>query len=97
MDRRRGADSRSWSLTANWFGGKVPVTRGNIAIFRDQDAGLDQKTILLTEDITLSQINFEGAKSTSFCIDSSSDGQRGVLTWEGQGDAPAKIFMAGAM
>lgn len=92
-----GADSRSWSLTANWFGGKVPVTRGNIAIFRDQDAGLDQKTILLTEDITLSQINFEGAKSTSFCIDSSSDGQRGVLTWEGQGDAPAKIFMAGAM
>lgn len=55
--------------------------------------GLDQKTILLTEDITLSQINFEGAKSTSFCIDSSSDGQRGVLTWEGQGDAPAKIFM----
>ncbi|MFR1320986.1 MAG: hypothetical protein ACLSCR_12235, partial [Akkermansia sp.] len=92
-----GADSRSWSLTANWFGGKVPATRGNIAIFRDQDAGLDQKTILLTEDITLSQINFEGAKSTSFCIDSSSDGQRGVLTWEGQGDAPAKIFMAGAM
>ena len=77
MDRRRGRTAWSWSLTANWFGGKVPVTRGNIAIFRDQDAGLDQKTILLTEDITLSQINFEGAKSTSFCIDSSSDGQRG--------------------
>lgn len=92
-----GADSRSWSFTANWFGGKVPASRGNIAIFRDQDADLDQKTILLTEDITLSQINFEGAKSTSFSIDSSSDGQREVLTWEGQGDAPAKIFMAGAM
>lgn len=92
-----GADSQSWALNANWFGGKVPDARGNIAIFRDQDAELDQKTILLTEDITLSQINFEGAKSTSFSIDSSSAAQREVLTWEGQGDAPAKIFMAGAM
>lgn len=92
-----GADSRSWSLQANWFGGKVPANRGNIAIFRDQDAQLDQKTILLTADIVLSQINFEGAKSTSFSIDSASSGRREVLTWEGQGNAPAKIFMAGAM
>lgn len=92
-----GADSRAWSFTANWFGGKVPASRGNIAIFRDQDADLDQKTILLTEDIALSQINFEGAKSTSFSIDSSSAAQREVLTWEGLGDAPARIFMAGAM
>lgn len=92
-----GTDSRSWSLTANWFGGKVPVARGNIAIFRDQDADLDQKTILLTDDVTLSQINFEGAKSTNFSIDSSSDSQREVLTWEGLGNAPAKIFMTGAM
>lgn len=92
-----GADSRSWSLQANWFGGKVPASRGNIAIFRDQDAELDQKTILLTADIVLSQINFEGAKSTSFSIDSASSGRREVLAWEGQGNAPAKIFMAGAM